>query len=83
MNPYTNEVVRNLNDVPVDKLKDFVEIPDELAKEADEVLDGQQTATARADTEAGRKLIEFAKKVKRRKRNKAARKARRRTRAKK
>jgi hypothetical protein len=80
MNYDTYEVVKNLGDVPVDKLKDFFEVPDELASEAEEILDGQPSATVRADTEAGRKLIEFAKKAKLRKKNKAARKARRKSR---
>lgn len=81
MNPDTYEVVKSLGDVPVDKLKDFVEIPAELQEEADEVLAGRQSATAKDDTEAGRKLIEFAKKAKRRKKSKESRKTRRRTRA--
>ena len=81
MDTDTNEVYRNLDDVPKERKNHVVSIPKEFEKAAERVLNGRYKAVAVDDTEAGRKLIEFARKAKRRQRNKAARKARRKTRS--
>lgn len=83
MNPNTNEVVANLQEVPIEERKEFLQLPDEpgFNEAAKEILAGGKRATANRSTKAGRKLIAWAeqKKEKKTKRNKRKqqRKARR------
>lgn len=76
----TNEVYRNMNDVPEDRKEYAVQLDKALSRFAAQLLNGENRATATDKTEAGRKLLEFAKKEKRRKQNRAARRARKKTR---
>ena len=77
----TGKIYRNIGDIPKDRLEHCIAIPEELVDDAKAVLGDKDEAVALPDTKEGKKLREFAAKVKekekRRARNKAARKARR------
>jgi hypothetical protein len=81
MDTETGKVYRNIGDIPKDRLEHCIEVPDYLVEDAKAVLKDKDESVAESSTKSGKKLLEFAAKVKekkkRRKRNKAARRARR------
>lgn len=81
MDTETGKVYRSIGDIPKDRLEHCIEVPDYLVEDAKSVLKDKDESVAESSTKSGKKLLEFAAKVKekrkRRRHNKVARKARR------
>jgi hypothetical protein len=79
----TYEIYRNKDDAPDERKEYIVEVGKKLQHYAEQVLGRKNKSVAKNDTEDGRKMIEFAKKERARKKNRSARKARKKARLKK
>lgn len=84
MQPYTEELVKKIEDVPDDVKDQFVKVPQKLQSDASNVLGRLDRVKVKPDTESGKKLLSWAaverKKVDAKKRRRRAKKSRKKNR---